>query len=152
MLPYFQRVINIDKMFGFQDRTLPNTENAKDWMEYLENMLSPENLSCDGELHGAALRAKEKELEEARLFVGKLIPGWKEPEVFSHFYPNKQMKAQRREKLQEAVSRGFVVGTQVILSNGIVGKIAKVNTTRVKVIGNDGRKWSVPPGCMVIKK
>lgn len=39
---------------------------ARELLDMLENDLSPENLCCDGELRGAALRAKTKMLNEAR--------------------------------------------------------------------------------------
>jgi hypothetical protein len=55
---------------------------------------------------------------------------------------------ERVERLNQALHQGFLPGVQVILKNGVRGKIVRVNRTRVIVDGNDGRKWSVPPPCM----
>lgn len=55
----------------------------------------------------------------------------------------------RAAKLNDAVRDGFLVNTNVILSNGVRGRIVKINRTRVRVQATDGRMWSVPPGCMV---
>lgn len=41
-------------------------KEARELLDSLEGDLSPENLCCDGELRGAALRAKTKMLTEAK--------------------------------------------------------------------------------------
>lgn len=39
----------------------------------IENALSPENLTCDGEVRGQALKAKEKNLNAVALEIDALI-------------------------------------------------------------------------------
>lgn len=48
------------------DLTNISPAQARDLLDSLECDLSPENLCCDGELRGAALRNKAKMLNEAK--------------------------------------------------------------------------------------
>jgi preprotein translocase subunit YajC len=65
----------------------------------------------------------------------------------------KRERTQQREtKLVAAVQAGFRTGARILISNGTTGTIIKVNRTRVKVKGDDGRMWSVPPRCMTLVK
>ena len=59
---------------------------------------------------------------------------------------------QRMDKLRTALHQGFLVGVRVIIKNGVRGKITKINRTRVAVAGDDGRRWSVPPSCMILEQ
>ena len=48
------------------DPTNISPREARELLDSIENNLSPENLTCDGELRGEPLRAKTKMLHEAR--------------------------------------------------------------------------------------
>jgi preprotein translocase subunit YajC len=58
----------------------------------------------------------------------------------------------REIRLNAAVQEGFREGVRILISNGTTGTIIKINRTRVKVKGDDGRMWSVPPRCMTLVK
>lgn len=63
-MTYFERTLETLRLFGGKvayGLTVPNAQNAKTWLDRIENELSPENLTCDGELRGSALRAKERD-------------------------------------------------------------------------------------------
>lgn len=80
---YFEREIAVAKLFG---RTLemPNKANALQWARKIECALSPENLTCDGELSRADVKRKAAMLNAAMAHVEK-VAGRKfsESEIFS---------------------------------------------------------------------
>jgi hypothetical protein len=174
---YFEREVNMDRVFGsavgYRTLTMPTKANARHWIERIENALSGENLTCDGELRGAPLRAKRKALEAALSQCHGLLgtrtnssapdEGAKDGDSFMGFADSFSMRAlynkakrertqQRETKLVAAVQAGFRTGARILISNGTTGTIIKVNRTRVKVKGDDGRMWSVPPRCMTLVK
>lgn len=157
---YFTNVIAAGLIFGHKLEQ-PNRQNAKMWLDRIENDLSPENLSCDGELRGAQLLSKRATLEAALKYVRTLLPN--DGDRFMGFADQFSLRAQynkaKRERTQQretkliaAVQDGFKVGARILISNGTTGQIVKINRTRVKVKGDDGRMWSVPPRCMTLLK
>lgn len=68
---YVERLNLMNDVFGKPRLSINKPGDRKLIQEQLENDLSPENLSCDGELSGAVLRKKrafldlvQKELDE----------------------------------------------------------------------------------------
>lgn len=156
MLPYFERAKAMCAMFNLEFKE-PNASTAQKWIEQIENELSPENLSCDGELRGRALEQKRRELIAARDYCRLMLP--QAPRVSGYALAYGLARAARRnrtqarvERLNQALHQGFLPGARVILKNGVRGKIVKINRTRVLVDGEDGRRWSVPPPCMELLK
>jgi hypothetical protein len=166
---YFDRQIQVNQMFGAAMQLgRPTKHNAKQWIERIECDLSPENLSCDGELRGLALLRKRRELDAALQHCQNLLSvmpdeGAKDGDRFMGFADSFSLRAQynkarrdrtqqRESKLIAAVQDGFTVGARVLISNGTTGTIIKINRTRVKVKGDDQRLWSVPPRCMELLK
>lgn len=78
---YFEYKMAFDRMFG-EDST-PTKENAIKWAKRIFADLSPENLTCDGELSRTEVKRKEAELQEALAYIenlaGKKFNEW---EVF----------------------------------------------------------------------
>jgi len=167
---YFERMIWADNMFpkaGLPASAMPHAGNARAWMERIENEMSPENLSCDGELRGAALKRKSVELQAAYRMAAAYLPTSSpmpnDGNQFMRFADQFSIRAQynkarrartsaRMHKLDAAVQGGFTIGARVLISNGTTGTIIKINRTRVKVKGDDQRMWSVPPRCMELLK
>lgn len=154
-IKYFQKTIEIAAMFG-DKLQMPNKQNAYYWLERIEKSLSPENLSCDGELRGAQLNTKRNDLLAAKvhcLTIFGAIPTVPDMSAY-HLYQQaaEQRTADRQSKLRAAVSSGFSVGARIRINNGVLGTIIKINRTRVKVAGDDQRMWSVPPRCMTLAK
>lgn len=156
-MTYFEQHIQLAKMFGHPAMEMPNAANATQWIERLENELSPENLTCDGELSRTAVRTKSRMLNDAlnyaRSFATRsLLTGpftatnW--PRQLSA--ARRQRTMEREKRLNDAVDVGFRVGVMVQISNGVRGQIVKINRTRVTVKGEDHRMWSVPPRCMTL--
>jgi len=160
MLTTKTNVIAAGLIFGHRLEQ-PNRENAKMWLDRIENDLSPENLSCDGELRGAQLLSKRATLNAALTYVRGCLPN--DGNACMGFADQFSIRAQysiaRRERtrsreirLNAAVQEGFREGVRILISNGTTGTIIKINRTRVKVKGDDGRMWSVPPRCMTLLK
>ena len=166
-MDYFDRQIQLDTMFGRGlSSARPTRQNARQWIERIENDLSPENLSCDGELRGSALVTKRRALLSALnvcqgLLRGSLDEGAKDGDSLMRFADSlsartlytKARRARTQErtlKLVAAVQSGFTTGARILISNGTTGTIIKINRTRVKVKGDDGRMWSVPPRHMTL--
>jgi preprotein translocase subunit YajC len=165
MLTYFDKEVNFNRIFGRGTLQMPNAANAQQWIDKIENDLSPENLTCDGELPRSQVLAKSRELHKAlaevqALQVGRVHTGTTFPvsDPFAAKYAlafTAVRSSQRRERtrsraiaLNTAVNEGFKVGTKVRLSNGLVGTITKINRTRVKVLTETRGTWNVPPACM----
>lgn len=68
---YFERHISYSKIFG-KVLEMPNKNNVQEWMDLVEGELSPENLTCDGELSGSQVAAKSRELRAAMLYLTKI--------------------------------------------------------------------------------
>jgi len=175
---YFENAVLASQIFGGSDLKMPNKGNAKEWIEKIENELSPENLTCDGECTQAQVRDKSRRLHAALAHCQGLLDAEHLSEqsrilanVASHLSPFADEGAKdgfafmnqftrmsgrhartldRQEKLGAAVQKGFTVGVRVKLSNGVQGKIVKINRTRVKVQGDDSKLWMVPPSCMIL--
>jgi hypothetical protein len=155
---YFERTITMMKLYGRTQIAWPSAQNASCWLSHIENELSPENLTCDGELPRREVLAKQRELLAAKkhcqLLIGAVDIAYADQFSVNRGY-NLALRvartAQRKEKLNDAVNAGFVVGAPVRLSNGVHGQIVKINRTRVKVRSTfDNRMWSVPPSCMTL--
>lgn len=155
-MKYFEQQIQVAKMFG-HTLDMPNPQNAQQWIERLENELSPENLSCDGELSRSAVLRKSRILNEALNYTRSFATRSLLADQFTVRNWQRQFTAVRRQRTVErentlvaAVQAGFHVGAMVQMSNGVRGQIVKVNRTRVRVKGEDRRMWSVPPRCMTL--
>jgi len=154
-MSYFDNQIRMYTILGHGlPYGLPTNANAKQWIERIENDLSPENLTCDGELPRNQVLAKRRELEGALQYCQNLLGGYvpfaQRLGRHSVAYANRTIR--RENSLQTAVQAGFRLGARILISNGTTGTIIKINRTRVKVKGDDGRMWSVPPRCMTLVK
>ena len=69
---YFQREIILDKMWGSGTLSEPNKSNLQRWYDRIDCDLSPENLTCDGELSRAQVDTKYKELMAAKKYLDKI--------------------------------------------------------------------------------
>lgn len=139
-MTYFDKAIGLSKIFG-QTLEYPNAQNAQCWREKIENELSPENLTCDGELPRHEVQKKQRTLLAA-LKELDVLQGIQRPTD----RVSRQVRTEiRKTRLQEAVKTGFAIGTKVKLTNGIIGEIIKINRTRFAVKGHDGREWSAAP-------
>jgi len=159
MLSYFDKEVNFNRIFGNNGLSLPNKANAQQWIDKIEHALSPENLTCDGELSRSQVVVKKRELDRALAEVTALqgIRLQLQTEINARYTLafNAVRSSQKRErtqlragKLSEAIQQGFRVGTKVVLSNGLKGTITKINRTRVKVLSETRGTWNVPPSCM----
>ena len=59
---YVERQNNWTALFGQKPLSLLNAQDRQKIAQRLDSDLSPENLTCDGELRGAALRDKQRYL------------------------------------------------------------------------------------------
>ena len=59
---YVERKNSWSKLFGHKPLSLLNAQDRQRIAESLDADLSPENLTCDGELRGAELRTKQSYL------------------------------------------------------------------------------------------
>jgi hypothetical protein len=153
---YFEKAIRYAAIFK-TNLEYPNASNAQYWADRIEAELSPENLTCDGELRRSEVLRKKAELEVAKRYLALVLPTSPSvktilDQMFERRVARTARTFERQVKLENAVNNGFVVGAKVRLSNGLVGVIQKVNRTRVMVLAEDTRKWSVPPRCMTLVK
>lgn len=73
-MDYFHNTIQAHRIFGpAMQLQMPTAKNAQEWIERIENDLSPENLSCDGELRGWQLSAKRRDLQDALRYCQNLL-------------------------------------------------------------------------------
>ena len=78
---YFEREVAWDGMFKSTNRdgsprptlTMPNKGNAERWASKIHCALSPENLTCDGELPRSQVAKKAKELNQALAYLENLV-------------------------------------------------------------------------------
>jgi hypothetical protein len=185
---YFEKTLEHLRLFGNKTGfglTMPRPANARQWIERIENELSPENLTCDGELSSTQVSKKAAELNRALahchslLSASELQPGVgcrvdegakdglsildtilgglssRNRRRIQHpmFRQARQRRTEERmDKLNAAVGAGFTIGVRVRLSNGLRGKIVKINRTRVQVRTDDQKTWNVPPRCMELER
>lgn len=70
---YIAKAIEYAKIFG-KDLKAPETESEiKMWFSRLACDLSPENLTCDGELSRSAVAAKRKQIETAWAYLERKL-------------------------------------------------------------------------------
>ena len=69
---YYLREKRISKIFK-RPYKLPTKKTAMKHIAAIYAQLSPENLCCDGELRGAELQRKYKELKEALFYCESLL-------------------------------------------------------------------------------
>lgn len=72
---YVESKNRIRRLFGDAELDVNNlsTQNVQDLLASIEGDLSPENLTCDGELRGAKLRAKQAMILGARNELDRLV-------------------------------------------------------------------------------
>ena len=173
MQDYFNRVVHLNTILGRTDGlTQPNAQNAAQWIEKIECDLSPENLTCDGELGRAEVNRRSAQLHKALTHCQNLLlargifgstvaangakdgmPFYPMPMSYKHLDAERRRKRteDRQAKLNTAVDNGFKIGAKVLLRNGVRGIIVKINRTRVKVAAHStGKEWMVPPSCMIL--
>lgn len=68
---YFEKKRKMAEIFK-QEFDTPTKDNAVKWASYIYGDLSPENLTCDGELPRSQVQAKAKELYTALNYVCRL--------------------------------------------------------------------------------
>lgn len=90
---FFKNEMNVCKVFK-REFTKPTAENAIEWASAIYNQLSPENLTCDGELSRTRANARRRMLNFALAYVfkvaGRVIT---EDEAFE--YDMKRIEEQR---------------------------------------------------------
>jgi hypothetical protein len=69
---YFEQQIAMSKIFGKQ-LAMPDSGNALAWIAKIYGELSPEALTCDGELSRTRIEAKRRELNSALAFCEKIL-------------------------------------------------------------------------------
>lgn len=62
---YFEQEIATAQLWGKEAISEPNASNVKEWRERIEYDMSPENLTCDGELPSHMVSARLFVLREA---------------------------------------------------------------------------------------
>jgi len=184
---YFEKTLEHLRLFGNKTGfglTMPRPANARQWIERIENELSPENLTCDGELSSTQVSKKAAELNRALThcqtllgitahrggfisvdegakdglsildtILGGLSSRHRRRIQHPMFRQARQRRTEERmDKLNAAVGAGFTIGVRVRLSNGLRGKIVKINRTRVQVRTDDQKTWNVPPRCMELER
>lgn len=155
---YFERTLAHLRLFGNTHAfglTMPTKANAQTWIDRIENELSPENLTCDGELPRAQVRRKAQELNTALAHCRLLLGQTADPFGIAYGVAIRDARRQRTQdranRLRESIVQdGKTVGALVLLKNGVRGKIVQINRTRFRVEGNDGRTWMVPPSCCIV--
>lgn len=98
-----------------------------EWLDIVEGCLSPENLTCDGELPQSAVRAKSRELQEALRYLQSLkgvIPLPQKPS--NHWFDLPQKK----------------VGDQVNV-RGTIYTIERVKQVYYIGVRADGRRYNL---------
>ena len=129
---YFERALQIAKIFGQGDMVQPTLANADQWLERIENELSPENLTCDGELRGTGLRTKYRELKAAETYL-LLMKG---------ITPTRPTKTMR-----PPVTPIHNVG-DVVTFRGQPYTIQKVKKVNYEVLAQNGRRYNLRFGAV----
>jgi hypothetical protein len=71
---YVERKNSFAKLFGTKPLSLLNAKDRQAIADSLDSDLSPENLTCDGEVRGAQLQAKYKFLTRAAQELQSIDP------------------------------------------------------------------------------
>lgn len=71
---YLDRKNSFAKIFGNKELSLQNASDRKRIAESIDSDLSPENLTCDGELPRSQVQARYKQLTTAAKELIKLDP------------------------------------------------------------------------------
>jgi hypothetical protein len=71
---YLDRKNSFAKIFGQKELSLQNASDRKRIAESIDSDLSPENLTCDGELPRSQVQARYKQLTTAAKELIKLDP------------------------------------------------------------------------------
>jgi hypothetical protein len=71
---YLDRKNSFAKIFGNKELSLQNASDRKRIAESIDSDLSPENLTCDGELPRSQVQARYKQLTAAAKELIKLDP------------------------------------------------------------------------------
>ena len=71
---YLDRKNSFAKIFGNKELSLQNASDRKRIAESIDSDLSPENLTCDGELPRSQVQARYKQLTPAAKELIKLDP------------------------------------------------------------------------------
>jgi hypothetical protein len=71
---YLDRKNSFSKIFGNKELSLQNSVDRKRIAESIDSDLSPENLTCDGELPRSQVNARYKQLTAAAKELIKLDP------------------------------------------------------------------------------
>ena len=74
---YLVRKKAYDTIFGAKELTLDNATDRQKIADSIDSDLSPENLTCDGELPRSLVQARYKELMSAAKQLKKLDPSVK---------------------------------------------------------------------------
>lgn len=131
---YFERTLKHLELFGGRvayGLTLPTLANADQWLERVENELSPENLTCDGELRGRGLQAKARDLREAHRYLLAL-----------------------KGIVQTPTRRPVTPGTpthkvgDVVTFRGQQYTIRKIKTVNYEVVAANGRAYNLRMGAI----
>lgn len=78
---YVEQKNRLNSVFGESKLRLSNSKDAQKIADMLDCDLSPENLACDGELRGTALRTKANFLRRAASELKALYPNVRMYEV-----------------------------------------------------------------------
>ena len=78
---YLDRKNSFAKIFGSKELSLQNADDRKRLAQSIDSDLSPENLTCDGELPRNQVQARYKQLTQAAKELIKL-----EPSVAQYMY------------------------------------------------------------------
>ena len=71
---YLDRKNSFAKIFGSKELSLQNADDRKRLAQSIDSDLSPENLTCDGELPRNQVQARYKQLTQAAKELIKLDP------------------------------------------------------------------------------
>lgn len=71
---YVDRKNAFSKLFGSKQLSLQNSQDRKQIAQSIDADLSPENLTCDGELSRSQVQARYKALTAAAIELSRLDP------------------------------------------------------------------------------
>jgi len=74
---YLDRKNSFAKIFGNKELSLQNAKDRQSIADSIDSDLSPENLTCDGELPRSLVQSRYKELTKAAFELKKLDPSVK---------------------------------------------------------------------------
>jgi len=74
---YLERLNSWNQLFGCRPFCLSNAEDRQAIADSIDSALSPENLTCDGELSPRAVQARRAQLTRAAVQLRQLDPSVK---------------------------------------------------------------------------